>query len=101
MKGSARERVVGRTFTSEGTSTRLNQQAGLLEIAEGRVTFSGGEPLMQSAFVAEVIDQLDGLHVTLDSCRIAPTEDFMRVVKRCRTGCVGCPYTTFDIISAV
>ena len=83
MKGSAGERVVGLTFTSRELATRLNQQAALLKIAEGGVTFSGGEPLMQSAFVAEVIDQLDDLHVTLDTCGNAPPEEFMRVVERC------------------
>ncbi len=83
MKGSAGERLVGQTFTSRELATRLNQQARLLKIAEGGVTFSGGEPLMQSAFVAEVIDQLDELHVTLDSCGNAAAEEFMRVVSRC------------------
>lgn len=83
MKGSAGERLVGQTFTSRELATRLNQQARLLKIAEGGVTFSGGEPLMQSAFVAEVIDQLNELHVTLDSCGNAAAEEFMRVVSRC------------------
>jgi pyruvate formate lyase activating enzyme len=83
MKGSAGERLVGQTFTSRQLATRLNQQARLLKIAEGGVTFSGGEPLMQSAFVAEVIDQLNELHVTLDSCGNAAPEEFMRVVSRC------------------
>ena len=83
IKGSAEERLVGQTFTSMELATRLSQQARLLKITEGGVTFSGGEPLMQSAFVAEVIDQLNELHVTLDSSGNAATEEFMRVVSRC------------------
>ena len=31
-----------------------------------------------------MIDQLDDLHVTLDTCGNAPPEEFMRVVERCR-----------------
>ena len=45
----------------------LNGQADILAANGGGVTFSGGEPLLQAAFVAEVIDRLDGLHVVLDT----------------------------------
>lgn len=38
---------------------------------------------MQSVFVAQVIDQLSELHVTLDSCGNAAPEEFLRVVARC------------------
>ena len=31
------------------------------------MTFTGGEPLQQAGFVAEVIDRPDGLHVLLDT----------------------------------
>src|SRR5260370_18196354 len=83
MKGWDGERVVGQAFTPRALARGVNQKAGRLKIAEGGVTFSGGEPLMQSAFVAEAIAQLDELHVTLDSCGNAAPEEFMRVVSRC------------------
>lgn len=40
----------------------------------GGVTFSGGEPLMQAAFVADVAVQLQhqGIHTALDTCGEAP-----------------------------
>jgi pyruvate formate lyase activating enzyme len=43
---------------------------------EGGVTFSGGEPLAQAAFVAEVIQKLEGLHVTLDTSGFGSLSDF-------------------------
>jgi pyruvate formate lyase activating enzyme len=63
----AGERTAGRVFSSTELAKILNRQADILKRAEGGVTFSGGEPLMQADFVGEVIDQLDGLHVVLDT----------------------------------
>jgi len=39
--------------------------------------------LVQAAFVAETIDRLVDLHVTLGTAGFAPEEDFQRVVRRC------------------
>ena len=83
MKGTAGERLVGRNLTSLELANRLNSQSEILRNAGGGVTFSGGEPLMQAPFVSETIDQLDHLHVTLDTCGNAPEKDFQSVVGRC------------------
>ena len=83
LKGAAGERVVGQTFTSGALADRLRSQADLLQRAGGGVTFSGGEALMQSAFVAETIDQLGDLHVTLDTCGNASEAEFQSVASRC------------------
>ena len=76
------ERLVGTRYTSSALAELLNQQAGLLSENGGGVTFSGGEPLFQSEFVAETIDQLDGLHVLLDTSGYASQANFRRVVLR-------------------
>jgi pyruvate formate lyase activating enzyme len=60
-------RVCGRVYTAAELAERLNRQAQLLRAAEGGVTFSGGEPLLQAAFLGEVLDRLDRLHVVLDT----------------------------------
>jgi pyruvate formate lyase activating enzyme len=75
------DRVAGRVYRAAELSTLLNRQAPLLR--DGGVSFSGGEPLMQSAFLAEVIDRLVGLHVVLGTSGFAPEADFQRVVSRC------------------
>jgi pyruvate formate lyase activating enzyme len=76
------ERVAGREYGSAELAALLNQPAALLRANEGGITFSGGEPLFQAEFVAEVIDLLDDLHVVLDTCGHAPPADFLRVLAR-------------------
>lgn len=43
----------------------------------GGVTFSGGEPLLQAAFVTEAMQSLraEGVHTALDTCGFGPWED--------------------------
>ena len=46
------------------------------------MTFSGGEPLAQAAFVAEVVEKLEGLHVTLDTSGFGSQSDFRLLADR-------------------
>jgi pyruvate formate lyase activating enzyme len=82
LRSATGERVAGRTYTSVELATILNRQAPLLR-ENGGVTFSGGEPLMQAAFVADTIGRLEDLHVTLDTSGHASEEDFRLVVREC------------------
>src|SRR5512136_1023838 len=50
LRSRAGERLAGRSYSSVELATLLNRQAPLLG-DHGGVTFSGGEPLMQAAFV--------------------------------------------------
>lgn len=84
MRGSAGERLVGHVFAADELAARLNRQAPALRAAEGGVTFSGGEPLAQAAFLVETIDRLEDLHVVLDTSGFAPESAFRSVVSRCR-----------------
>jgi pyruvate formate lyase activating enzyme len=76
------ERLAGWEYEAAELAALLNQQAALLRANEGGITFSGGEPLLQAEFVAEVIDRLDDLHVVLDTCGHAPQADFLLVLAR-------------------
>ena len=82
LHGAAGERLVGASFTSRELADRLNSQAVLLRTGEGGVTFSGGEPLFQADFVSEVIDQLDHLHVLLDTSGYAEESSFCKVAAK-------------------
>jgi pyruvate formate lyase activating enzyme len=73
---------VGESYTSAELARLLNRQADLLRAGEGGVTFSGGEPLLQAAFVAEVIDQLDRLHVVLDTSGFGNETSFRMLAER-------------------
>jgi pyruvate formate lyase activating enzyme len=48
----------------------------------GGVTFSGGEPLMQIAFLDSLLraSRERGIHTAVDTCGFAPPEDFGRIL---------------------
>jgi pyruvate formate lyase activating enzyme len=75
-------RTCGQPYTSAELASLLNRQADLLRAGEGGVTFSGGEPLSQAAFVAEVIDQLHEIHVVLDTSGFGDETSFQRLAGR-------------------
>jgi len=52
----------------------------ILEANGGGVTFSGGEPLMQGAFVLETIGKLEGLHCAIETSGYASEKVFASVV---------------------
>jgi pyruvate formate lyase activating enzyme len=54
----------------------------LLRAAEGGVTFSGGEPLSQAPFVAEVLDRLQPTHVVLDTSGFGDEDAFRMLAGR-------------------
>lgn len=82
MKSAVGERVVGREYTASEVADIINAQAEVLRSNEGGVTFSGGEPLAQTDFVADIIDRLDRVHVVLDTSGYAPEHDFKMVACR-------------------
>lgn len=82
IRSAAGERLAGREYTPRQLAEILNKQAAVLAMNEGGVTFSGGEPLLQSEFVAAVIDLLGDMHVLLDTSGYASEEEFRRVARR-------------------
>jgi pyruvate formate lyase activating enzyme len=83
IRGPAGERVAGKEYTAPELAALLNQQVHILRQNEGGITFSGGEPLLQAEFVAEVIDLLEEGHVLLDTSGYGSEHDFRSLVKRC------------------
>lgn len=83
IRSAAGNRRIGKLYTSVELAQVLNRQAEILRRNGGGVTFSGGEPLLQARFLAEVIDALDGLHVVLDTSGYAVEEDFRLVATKC------------------
>jgi pyruvate formate lyase activating enzyme len=75
-------RMAGEIYTPEGLADFLNRRAGILALNEGGVTFSGGEPLAQARFIAEVIDRLEGLHFLLDTSGFGREEDLLLLLER-------------------
>jgi pyruvate formate lyase activating enzyme len=75
-------RQVGWETTPDELARHLNQRAPILHMTQGGVTFSGGEPLTQAAFLVAVMDRLAGLHVVLDTCGYGEARDFRQLVER-------------------
>ncbi len=75
-------RLAGTVYTPEELAGILNRQAAILKDNEGGITFSGGEPLTQAAFIARVIDLLDGLHVVIDTCGYGSEASFRLLLAR-------------------
>ena len=82
IRGLAGERLAGQKYRATELAALLNQQADILRANEGGITFSGGEPLLQAEFVAEVIDLLDGVHILLDTSGHGDSQDFRSLVDR-------------------
>ncbi|MCE5301486.1 MAG: radical SAM protein [Planctomycetaceae bacterium] len=82
LKGMTGDRTVGQWFESDRLASLLNRQADVLRRGHGGVTFSGGEPLAQAAFVAEVIERLDSLHTALDTSGYGTEADFRGLAAR-------------------
>lgn len=82
IEAAGYRRVVGTRYEPDQLAALLNRQASILQEIGG-VTFSGGEPLAQAAFLSEVIDKLEGLHVVLDTSGYAEAAAFERVAAKC------------------
>ncbi len=61
--------LVGRTITVEALTAELLKDCVFYQTSGGGVTFSGGEPLWQSGFLARVSERLkqEDIHVALDT----------------------------------
>lgn len=75
---------VGETVTVDGLVARLLADRLFFDESGGGVTFSGGEPLRQAAFVAACCDRLraEGVSTALDTCGYAPWTDLAHVAAR-------------------
>lgn len=74
--------ISGRTVTSHELVRELRKNSGYYEELGGGVTFSGGEPLMQSDFLLEVLEQIKDLHTAIETSAFASPEIFHPVVSR-------------------
>lgn len=77
-------RLCGEDLTPGELFARLEDKLWMLGAAGGGVTFSGGEPLSQSAFLLECLKLLQGkAHRAVQTSGFAPGEVFNEVLKSC------------------
>ncbi len=72
---------IGRKLTVAEAWAEILKDRVFYEESKGGVTFSGGEPLMQSAFVEMLLERCHqyGIHSALDTCGFAPQATVLRV----------------------
>lgn len=74
-------RVAGEIVSPDALAERICKNRDLLSI-NGGVTFSGGEPLMQAAFLHEVLDRLPGIPAAVETSGFASSEVFAKLIAR-------------------
>lgn len=72
-------RVSGKVYTAEELKAKIMKNRVFL--ADGGVTFSGGEPTMQADFLCEMLDILP-LHRAVQTCGFCSEETFERVLSK-------------------
>jgi len=73
--------IVGAEMTVDQVVKEIARDRVFFEESSGGVTFSGGEPLAQAAFVEVLLAacRSAGFHSALDTCGFAPEEKLLRV----------------------
>ena len=73
----------GRIATVDEVVKIIDKERIFFDQSGGGVTFSGGEPLMQSEFLIALLAECGerGIHRTVDTTGFAPTERFLEVAK--------------------
>lgn len=73
--------VSGKEMEATQLAQKLRRSAGLFG-SDGGITFSGGEPLMQPAFLHAVMDALGDIPCALETCGYASPEVFEAAIQR-------------------
>lgn len=75
--------VIGKEWSVEELVRELLKDKVFYETSGGGITFSGGEPMMQTDFLCEVLPRCKhaGLHVALDTCGAVAWERYQRVIE--------------------
>lgn len=74
--------IVGRYLTVEEVMDEVERDRPFYNTSEGGVTFSGGEPTLQSTFLIEALKNAHerGLHTAIESCCMCAPKTFKEVL---------------------
>lgn len=70
----------GKEYTADGLAEKLLKYKDFLDISNGGITISGGEPLMQWEFVCELFKRLDCMHKAIQTSGYANEEVYQKVI---------------------
>ena len=72
--------IVGKSISSNELAKELKKSADVLGEGFGGFTFSGGEPLLQHEFLLELIKELSGYHLCIETSGYADSQIFAKVI---------------------
>lgn len=75
------DRICGKEYTAEELAARLKKDGRFLEMNGGGITFTGGEPLSQPEFLADVLTRLEPMHRAIETSGYAPEKVFKRILQ--------------------
>lgn len=77
--------MAGKEWTMDALMQVVEKERQVMEESGGGVTLCGGEPLMHTDYLCEVLDELGkrGIHRTVDTTLLASPEHVRRVAERC------------------
>ena len=75
--------IIGQAWNAHALLDELLKDKVFYETSGGGITFSGGEPLMQTDFLCEILPHCKkaGLHIALDTCGAVSSERYERVIQ--------------------
>ena len=75
--------LAGKRYTVDELIAEVEKDVIFYDDSGGGVTFSGGEPLAQPAFLMACLEacRAEGLHSALDTCAFAPTGDLLAAAR--------------------
>ena len=75
-------KVTGKTYSLEALEELILKDEKLIRSMSGGVTFSGGEPVLQSEFIVQLSRRLKNrnIHLALDTCGLAPWESYKQLL---------------------
>lgn len=73
-------KICGVAYTPEQLAALLLRDRDYLEMMGGGVTFSGGEPTLQSRFVIDTVRLLQGMHCAIETCGYCARDVFSAVI---------------------
>lgn len=76
------KKQIGREMTVEQLIDELSKDEVFYDESCGGITFSGGEPMLQSGFLLELLKACKsrGYHTAVDSCGYSASEIFLRIM---------------------
>ncbi|HNX35282.1 MAG TPA: glycyl-radical enzyme activating protein [Kiritimatiellia bacterium] len=74
-------RLCGRRVSADTLAAELRKNEAFFLRYQGGITFSGGEPLMQTDFLVELAARLRSIHLTLETSGYASLTNYQRAVQ--------------------